>query len=178
MVGKVTVGLAEINGSLPSGLWLSQLRGWLLRNCISSSSNARRVWDIYLYFISGLVKRYGFETLVFSSRLKKQSWFQSSSWSQTWGLVVLFQILLNWFYKAVDAWLFPISLSNMDVLCHFLTEKLQLIFYMTLTDSCRLGVGPLWSWSEYILFPRWHQYGHCTWAVILLFMLFVLCRTF
>ena len=35
-VARVTVGLAESNGSLPSGLWLTSPAGWLPRTGISS----------------------------------------------------------------------------------------------------------------------------------------------
>jgi len=37
-VARVIVGLAESNGSLPSGLWLTSPAGWLLRTGISSGT--------------------------------------------------------------------------------------------------------------------------------------------
>ena len=44
-VARVTVGLAESNGSLPPGLWLTSSAGWLPRTGISSGPTlGNRVW--------------------------------------------------------------------------------------------------------------------------------------
>jgi len=46
VAGEVTVGLAESNGSLPPGLWLQSLAGWLPRTRINYETLCSfRVWD-------------------------------------------------------------------------------------------------------------------------------------
>ena len=48
-VARVTAGLAESNGSLPLGLWLTSSAGWLPRTGISSEPYARQLSMGYFY---------------------------------------------------------------------------------------------------------------------------------
>ena len=48
-VAGVTAGLAESNGSLPSGLWLTSLAGWLPRTRISSGTLSSVIEYLYLF---------------------------------------------------------------------------------------------------------------------------------
>jgi len=51
MAARVTAGLAESNGSLPPGLWLTSPAGWLPRTGISSGNRTlgNRVWTTFTF---------------------------------------------------------------------------------------------------------------------------------
>jgi len=74
-VARVTAGLAESNGSLPPGLWLTLSAGWLPRNGICSGTLCSVIeygLRFTLYLLKRKLKRSG---LIFWSLAKAQHYF-------------------------------------------------------------------------------------------------------
>ena len=68
-VAGVTAGLAESNGSLPSGLWLTTPAGWLPRTGISFGTLRSVIEYGLLFYVSSLGGQFKERTLSFSGSL-------------------------------------------------------------------------------------------------------------
>ena len=72
-VARVTAGLAESNGSLPPGLWLTSPAGWLPRTGISSGTLCSVVEYGHLYFLPSAVVLWQSCRVALASRREKNA---------------------------------------------------------------------------------------------------------